>query len=493
MTTREADVAIVGSGISATLVARSLARADRSVVMIERGRRKPHAEQLRDGRHVDPGPGSAPNHEPAPGTPHYPWSYLYAVGGASLHWVGTTPRFIAEDLRMRSEHGVMTDWPIDHDELAPFYQRAERALGVAGGEGRAMAAHPLSPMDRTLAPVLRPFVPLPQARPTRATGGRPACCGSATCELCPVDARFSVPNGLGEVLEHPRVRLETELVASRVRWAPGRRRAVGVEALTYDRRPVEVRAPLVVLAAGGFENPALLLRSGLERQAIGRYLFDHAHRTLLVRLRRDVGAGKGSSLSTGASEAFRRGRFRSRRSGAYVSLFNPGRSIAEELATGMRSGRYGAELRRGALDRWRRTAPLDILTEDVPRPERRVSLSSSTDSLGLPRIRVSYPGPSRYERDGYRATVDAIVERVERLGLDRVEEQPGPRGGQLIGTCRMGTGREAVVDADLRYLDAEGLYVVGSSAFPTYSVVHPTLTIAALAIRLGEHLARERS
>ena len=68
---------------------------------------------------------------------------------------------------------------------------------------------------------------------------------------------------------------------------------------------------------------------------------------------------------------------------------------------------------------------------------------------------------------------------------------PGPRGGHLLGTCRMGAGEDAVVDADMRHHDLENLFVAGGSAFPTYGPVHPTLTIAALALRLGERLAGE--
>ena len=82
--------------------------------------------------------------------------------------------------------------------------------------------------------------------------------------------------------------------------------------------------------------------------------------------------------------------------------------------------------------------------------------------------------------------------RLATLGVREVETAPGPRGGHLLGTCRMGSGREAVVDSEMRHLDFENLFVAGGSAFPTYSPVHPTLTIAALALRLGDLLARER-
>jgi choline dehydrogenase-like flavoprotein len=55
----------------------------------------------------------------------------------------------------------------------------------------------------------------------------------------------------------------------------------------------------------------------------------------------------------------------------------------------------------------------------------------------------------------------------------------------------MGPAGRGVVDGEMRHLEIENLFIAGSSAFPTYAPVHPTLTIAALALRLGELLARE--
>jgi choline dehydrogenase-like flavoprotein len=488
-----AEVAIVGAGVSGILVARECVRRGLSVAVLERGGWKEHAEQLATGTHELDVEGARHNHEIAEGSPPYPWSYAYGVGGSCLHWTGHAPRLLADDLRMRSRYGVMEDWPLSLEELEPYYERAEEVLGVAGappprhGGAGGQPAHPLSPMDRSVATLLAPYHALPSARPSRPTGARPACCGSATCELCPVDSRFSVQNSLGEVLRADGLALMTETVAARV--VVDNRHATGLEALDRDKSPVRVRARSYVLAANGFENPALLLRSGLERPATGRYLYDHAHRTLSVRVRRRVGAGEGASIVTGYSTALRSGGFRARRSAAIALVYNPGIPIAGLVADSLLAGVDGRRLRRRVADRWARTLPFDVLLEDVPRAERRVSLSPRRDGYGLPRVRVAYPPPSRYEEDGMRALRDELLRRLEPLGIEAVDEPRAPAGAHLLGTCRMGTGPAAVVDADLRHHDVENLFVVGGSAFPTYSPSHPTLTIAALAIRAGERIA----
>jgi len=506
MKTIEADLAIVGSGVCGLLSAWAPLQAGLSVAMLERGALKTHDEQLADGEWSADVPGARPNDETTPGTPPYPWSYVYGVGGSTLHWDGAAPRFSETDFKMRSSYGVMADWPLSLDDLLPYYRRAEEALGVSGAPARPATApagpplpgahslppHPLSPMDRAVGPHLAPFRPLPQARPSRSLQGRPACCGSATCELCPVDARFSPLNGLRAVLEHPGLRLHQQTVAARLRPQLSGRRIDAIEALGAHGERVLVRAPRYVLATSGFENPAILLRSDLQRPAVGRYLFDHGHTTLTVSLRRDLKPGYGFSLSTGLSEAFREGDFRSRRSAAIVSPFNPGAALAPLVAAGVVDREEGDGVRAKALAQWRRLLPLDVLTEDVPQAERRVTLAGGRDSFGLPLNSIAYPASTRYELDGIERVAAEVGRRLAPLGVRGVETAPGPRGGHLLGTCRMGAGEDAVVDEQMRHLDFENLFVAGGSSFPTYSPVHPTLTIAALSLRLGELLAAER-
>ena len=493
----EGDVAVVGSGVVGALVARPLLDAGLRVVMLERGGRRSHAERLRDPAWGDGSPGAQWNHEAVDGWgawDPYPWNYVYELGGSTLRWSGVAPRLAEGDFQMRSRYGVMADWPLSYEELTPAFERAEAALGVAGGPGAAATqpAHPFSPLDRVVAPLLDPYLPMPQTRPSRPDGQRPACCGAGPCEVCPVDAKATTVNVLGDVLAHPLLELRTSTAAARVVREPGGR-AGAIEALSVNGsgiEPLTVRAARFVLAAGGFENPALLLRSGIERPGTGEYLFDHGHRTLHVVVRDPVGVGRGATIATGLSAAWLEGDFRSERSGAVVSPYNPGVALGDAVAEALVDGRRGAAVHREVVDRWARTIPLDVLLEDVPQRARRIELSSAKDALGLPRIRVHYGPSTAYEVDGWRAIRREIEQRLAPLHPTHVEERRGPAGSHLLGTCRMATaGHDGVVDRDMRHLDVENLWVAGGSAFPTYGSLHPTLTIAALAVRLGDQLA----
>ena len=226
--------------------------------MLERGALKSHAEQLADGDWEADVPGARHNDETAPGT--RPIRGATSTESAARPCTGraSAPRFSATDFRMRSSYGVMADWPLSLEDLLPYYRRAEQALSVSGAPpggvaaapgtplpgARALPAFPLSPMDRAIGPHLEPFGPLPQARPSEAVQGRPACCASATCELCPVDSRFSPLNGLRAVLDHRGLDLRTETVAARLRIDSGGGRDRGDRGDRLLRRATSWSGPI---------------------------------------------------------------------------------------------------------------------------------------------------------------------------------------------------------------------------------------------------------
>ena len=494
MTATDADVVVVGAGFAGLLVARELVAEGRSVTVLERGTRLSHRQQIENRAHEVVVPTTRHNDEAAEGT-DYAWLYTYGVGGSSLHWTGVAPRLMPSDFELRSRHGVGRDWPVSYSELEPFFEEAEQTLSVAGGPnpvfGRAysppLPPHPLSPVDEAVALALEPFYTLPQARTSRRVGGRAACCGATTCELCPVDARFSMLHVLDDGLgASDRLELRELTAVARLRREGSRTAAV--ETIDGEGRRGALQAETVVLAANGLENPGILLRSGLDGPDVGRWLFDHSHRLLDFQLDRRVPHGHGAALITGVSYAYAEGQWRSERGGQLVLPFNPGLSFNHDIAEAIVAGRDGAELRDDIRERYSRTLVLDTVGEDLPRRERRVELSPRKDDLGLPLNRVSYPQDTGYIALGRRAMYADLERRLRPFGARLVRARRMGEGAHTLGTCFMGEG-SGVVDRDQRHHEIENLYVTGGSAFPSYSSHHPTVTICALAIRLGRMLA----
>jgi choline dehydrogenase-like flavoprotein len=273
---------------------------------------------------------------------------------------------------------------------------------------------------------------------------------------------------------------------SRLLVSEGRVSAVECVTAGGERRRVSART--VVLASGGFENPAILLRSRLDGPDVGRWLNDHRHHVYSFELDRSAGVGRGTTIATGISYRYADGDFRDRRSSVIVYPENRGTFMLDYFEDAILEGRSGKREWRRLRRRFERTLLLDTLSEDLPNRERRLELSSRRDAFGLPLNRVHYPPSSEYTERGLAHVRSNLERRLRPLGARPAGERDYG-GAHQLGTCRMGEST-GVVDQNLRHHELPNLYGAGGSAFPTYSAVHPTLTIAALAIRLGRHLAR---
>jgi glucose dehydrogenase len=216
----EADLIIVGSGVSGALLAAKLAQAGVKVAILEAGARVDRAVARRRFWNAAirvpecPYPPSPQAEHPLSNDPDY-WyrqtgpdkfksTYLKVVVGTTWHWLGTCLRFVPNDFRLSSVYGRGVHWPIAYDELEPFYSQAEQEIGVSGdssevlGSPRSMEypmpAIPATFMDKAYARALAgtefEVRATPQSRNSVDRGERPACCGNASCiAICPVQAK----------------------------------------------------------------------------------------------------------------------------------------------------------------------------------------------------------------------------------------------------------------------------------------------------------------
>ncbi|MFM2286950.1 MAG: hypothetical protein RL684_93 [Pseudomonadota bacterium] len=146
---------------------------------------------------------------------------------------------------------------------------------------------------------------------------------------------------------------------------------------------------------------------------------------------------------------------------------------------------------------------VDFHAEQEPNPASRLTLSHERDDLGMPRLQVDWrytPGDVHTVGESLRL----LQQDFAASGAARFEYDPasvefemtryGAYGGHHIGTLRMGSGpRTSMVDSDCRVHGVANLHVAGAATFPTSSQANPTLTIAALALRLADHLKEQQS
>lgn len=555
------DAVIVGSGPGGATVAEVLTEAGWSVLVLEKGRN--HLLQL------------APPHEPlrhfandeiaatrrhllGPDPLLEPRTYRRTdadgdrlvtgevnnlpstVGGGGVHADAKLPRFREEDFRLLSSRGPVDgaridDWPIAYEDLEPHYAAVEHAFGVAGEEGTNPFAawrsgpFPMPPgADMPMALVSVAAAERAGLHPYRApTGvnsvpydGRPACvdCGFCGGYGCPIHAKGDPIASLQRALRSGRCELRPESLVTEVLLDGTGRRATGVRYLDltgYPDPPVrEVSAGrAVVVAAGAFETPRLLLRNGLGGEHVGRYLTYHFQTFTVGIFPEPTGGERGRSVTHLHDDlmidtpelraAAREAGLPWLRGGVVEHGAGPG--PIDEASTYPPGEQHLRSMADSALRR--RLWVFTMQGEDLPQAGNRVDLDPSVrDAWGLPAGRVTY-APHRHElaASAYAAPLhEAIMDDAgaevafsatspPQGDLDLHRANPlgvAPASRHVMGTARMGTDpATSVVSPEQRLWDVDNVLVCDSSVFVTSAGYNPTLTLAALAHRAATLLA----
>lgn len=505
---------MVGAGVAGALVAYRLAKAGKDVVLLEAGPRVDRAKAVKAFRN-DPFRGISspyPEHPLAPRPMlddlehHYLQSgpelfmglYERRVGGSTWHWLGTAMRLLEEDFRMRSTYGVGDDWPVDLAALTPYYEAAETELGVAGPPPAPLPPHPLSKVDEAVALACATLGldthPLPQARNSRPHRGRPACCGSANCvPICPIGAKY---DGSLHVEQAQKTGAQVWDETPVIRLLAGRDGRVS-EVVYSNAAGAEGRlaARVFVLACHGIETPRLLLHSGLGSPATGRYLMGGTAAISWGLAPSAVDPRTGPQASMGLSGR-RSGSHRAECSGFLTTVASDGWPHAEPnqlLPTLLARGLRGKALRVAMTDHLSRQVALVSTCEELPDPENRVVCDPGRrDYLGVGRPRITYQ-IGEYTRRALPRAQAVHASILEAMRASEIGHQhPAADSAYILGTTRMGWGAEtSVVDDNLRCHGHANLYLVGGNVFPTTGSAPPTLTVAALALRLADHLLAE--
>lgn len=458
------DLVLVGTGFAASFFLHGyLKRASPGarVLVLERGPRRSHAWQLAHREEMPRlGESTFTNRSGKP------WLHSPIFGGGSNCWWGCTPRLLPSDFRLRSAYGVGTDWPLQYEDLESFYQEAEEIMAVSGPSDSPFPRsrpypqppHRLSDPDRLLQKGYEGrFFAMPSARARSPTAHRPPCCATGVCNLCPIDAKFTVLNELTHLYADPRVTVLTGATVQHVEHAAGRARGVVFREGTAEK---EARGERIALGANALFNPHILLRSGLTHGHLGAGL----HEQVSVAVTVDLGGidnFQGSTSLTGHGYMLYDGPHRAQHAACLLETSNQPRLRME----------------RG---RWRQRMQMKFLFEDLPNKANRVTAEGPKPHVPTAR----WQGHSDYARRGMsnlEANLQGVLAPlpVERVVSWVVQETEG----HILGTTVMGHDpATSIVDRDLVHHRLRNLLVLGGSTFPTSSPANPTLTIAALSL-----------
>lgn len=525
----DADVVVVGSGALGAEVAYEVASAGKSVIILEAGPNTPDwkiTENFRVSPRKDNlnAPFASLAYAPNTWTPGYVDADIDAdaipgtirsVGGTSRHWTGVAWRLLPEEMKLRSNFSIGRDWPVDYDELEPFYTEADYRIGVTGISEADESGHNIG---HTYPPRSKPY-PLPAepkpyfiqrfqmraaergyvvqnmpgARVTQPYDGRPACIGNNICNPnCPIGAKYSGQRTVQRATEAGAELRSGAIVDKIHRDTNGK--ITGLSYLSPTGERSEITARIYVIAAHGFETPKLLMLNDLANRSgqLGRNLMIHPSLNMSFYADEPVWIGRGQAVH-GAMLQQRLRQDRDKVSGGFYQFVNSN-PVADVAAGIFQEGKlvgesFDDELRRRASQ----IINIQILLEDLPTTDNGIEINSNWhDSLGLPGLKLRYRTPD-YSKAALPRTIADYTNWVQAMN-GTVIQAPGPWTVQhhIMGTTIMGTDPQtSVVDADLRSHDHGNLYLVTTGVFPAASCINPTLTGIALAIRAGRHIAKE--
>lgn len=518
--TRESEICIIGTGVAGLTVARRLLSAGHSVLLLESGGRDFEARiaDLNAGESV--------------GEPYYPLDHarLRFFGGTVAIWGGRCAELDPLDFETKS-WVPFSGWPFPYETLKPYYDEAWRSFGHRAAP----------PAEETLRAA---GVRLPHFDSDRLVNRAWA-----------FDNRFNrfALGSCRDVVQHPRCEVVLHATATSIDAASNGRVIERVVAKAHSGATLSVSARAFILAAGGIENPRLLLASnglmpnglGNDHDNVGRFFMEHPHarggrivdasawQLLMAFGRRHRSRGEDTAALIAPAPRLQeeRGTLNSSlvivaRQPERASQF-VGMRAYSKLKHGMKPTRSGRSLwmaaKRAATWGQRAIDPLRpwllhkmgkldlallIRAEQAPNPDSRLTLSTERDALGLPRARLDWR-LSSLEVHSVAVLVETLRNELGRLGLGRVEPASwlhDPEGGwrtdplisahpiggyHHMGTTRMASDpRRGVTDAETRVHGLGNLYVAGSSLFPTSGWANPTLTIAALALRTADEVSK---
>ncbi|MGI4955015.1 MAG: GMC oxidoreductase [Janthinobacterium lividum] len=483
----EADLCLIGSGPAGWTIAEELRDSGLSVLVVESGGASPAAD-----------PGALMEIESV-GAPLFN-GRDNVLGGTSRSWGGRCVPLDDIDYEPRDWVGY-SGWPFGPEAVAPFLDRAAEHLGAGfyQADGRRPETQGLHP--------------------------RPAVDPALLRSVCWEDPK---PVDFGRLFlarRNPNLRILLNATLTHIDTDETGAHLRSLEITGPDRRRATVRARAVVLCAGGIENARILLCSnrvvanglGNTHGLVGRFLMDHPRdpgmivrfdardsarvRDLFGPYRLDTPRGRHSFVHGFALSAERQRREGLLNCAAWpfeALSFDDPVSAAKRLATGPRT----RALRDAGLVLSQPGLLLRALHARVVADQRTRRRVERLDPLGLPVARVDWRISQR-EAESQAVLARSIADEFRRLGLPEVQLadwvcEGRPQDATFVDGCHpSGATRMAadpgqgVVDANCQVHGVRGLYVAGSSVFPTGGHANPTLMIVALAVRLARCL-RER-
>jgi choline dehydrogenase-like flavoprotein len=505
------DACIIGTGACGGVMAQRLARAGWSVVALEAGGWHDTEKVM-----VSDEAGSAPlywNDVRISGGSE-PLEYGAnnsgrGVGGGTVHYAAFCPRLHPSDFRVRTLDGVAADWPIDYEEMEPYYERMEQEFPVSGPYYPWGKPHryPYKPKQAGTAGLklvegcrrlgIRVVAGGPIGINAGTNGLRPHCIFRGFCLYgCKVGAKATtmlthIPDAIAHGAE-----IRTGSMAAEI-LLDGDGRASGVRYVRTladgSQREEVQRAGVVIVAGYAIETPRLLLNStssrfpqGLANSSglVGKFLMAQAGQVVAGRFPDMIRQYKAPPACACSEEFYETDPSNDFVRGFTLQTVSP-LPIAMAAIVAEAEEAFGWRLRE-LMAEYNHYACIGVLGEILPDERNYVSVTEDRDRYGIPIAKTSF---NLFQND--RRLIAAGVQKAREVldAAGAADTSYVDRYAHLVGSCRMGmTARDSVTDRWCRAWDVPNCFIPDGSALPTQGSANPALTIAANSARVADYL-----
>lgn len=464
----------------------------------------------------------------APGA-KFTWTRLRAVGGRTLLWGRGCDRFGPLDFKAKSlQDGFGEDWPLAYDDVAPYYDKVEELIGVAGGSedvpNTPTSKHLLPPFNarcgeqlikKGAAKLGIKVIPKPLAVLSQPYDGRPPCHFCGACNWgCDTRSRYSALEVVIPKLQgRPNFTLRPNAAVHTILMDPATGKARGVTYIdTENKQEYEAYGKVVVLAASMIESMRILFNSrnrdypqGLANSSgtLGKYLTEHVAFNNIDGFFPQL-AGRPTTNDDGPGE-----------SSLYIPRYNYGHKDTKKYLRGWRFDFYtgcgmgpgpgaglagfGSAYKKKIKELYPAAVTMGGYGEGLAFASNYLEIDPNglTDRFGIPQVRFH----TTAEYPQAFAILDEMYGRIEEILKASGAEifpykkvAPYPLGSVTheAGGARMGSDpRTSVLDEWNRCHDVKNILVVDAACFVTHPEKQITHTIMTLSYRACDHLAEE--
>ena len=429
-----------------------------------------------------------------------------AVGGSTVHWAGASLRFQEHEWKVRTHYGNipganLLDWPIDANEMAPWYAKAEDNLGVTRTNGiPGLPGNNNFKIMKAGADKLgyKECHTGRMAINSEPRHGRGSCQQLGFCfQGCKTGAKWStlyvdIPNG--EKTGKLEVRANSQVLKIEHDKSG---KVTGVLYADKNGKQHVQKARVVCVAGNSYESPRLLLNSassmfpdGLANSSgqVGKNYMRHMTGSVYALFDKPVNMHRGTTMAGIIMDEGKHNPKRGFVGGYEMETLSLGLPF---MAAFLDPGAWGREFTT-ALDSYDHMAGMWLVGEDMPQEKNAVTLHpTEKDQFGLPVPNVHFDdhaNDTAMRNHAYKqgaAVYDAV-------GATRTFPTPPYPSTHNLGTNRMSAkASDGVVNKWGQTHDIKNLFVSDGSQFTTGAAENPTLTIVALAMRQADRIARE--